>query len=305
MPRARWILLFSLITASASHVAAAFPQDGAGNRAPQPRPGANTPAKQAQAARPPATMEGLLKDWERQSAKLKTLKVWIYRIDRTPAWDEEIHYEGLAIFQSPHLAYLDFKRLKTMRDAKTKKLVPAPDPQDPKKRYGIREETIICGQNEVWQYLHPAKEIFVHPLAKEQRQRALDEGPLPFLFNMKAAEAEARYDMKLQGEDQKYYSVLVYPKLAADKEAFRVAQIILDKQWLLPVRITLISPDKKSSKDFQFEHVLPNAEVEASWFVGRPVKGWKLVRNPQAVAAPAADVGARPAPPARGQARPR
>ncbi len=127
---------------------------------------------------------------------MKTLDVWLDRIDKNPQWDEEIHYEGRAVFKSPQLAYLDFKKIKTKRDAQGK-LVPLADPKDPKKPWSTPQETIICGATEVWQYLYPVKQIFVYPLAKEQRQRALDEGPLPFLFNMKAKEANARYKMKV------------------------------------------------------------------------------------------------------------
>ena len=145
---------------------------------------------QAKAAAPkPIQVDDLLRLWERQSSKLKTLDVWIYRIDKNPEWDEEIHYEGRAVFKSPQLAYLDFKKIKTTRNAEGK-MVPVADPKDPKKRLTTPQETIICGADEVWQYLYPVKQIFVYPLAKEQRQRALDEGPLPFLFNMKAQEAK-------------------------------------------------------------------------------------------------------------------
>ena len=100
-------------------------------------------------------------------------------------WGDEIHYEGRAIFKNPQLAYLDFKKIKTARNA-AGKLVPVPIPRTPRNDSTTPEETIICGENEVWQYSYPVKQIFVYPLAKEQRQRALDEGPLPFLFNMKA-----------------------------------------------------------------------------------------------------------------------
>ncbi len=191
-----------------------------------------------------------------------------------------------------------------MRDAKGK-LVPVADPKNPKKRSTTAHETIICGEKEVWQYLHPTKQIFVYPLAKESRQRALEEGPLPFLFNMKAQQAEARYEMKLVKEDQQYYYVLVRPKLPADKEEFRTAQIVLDKKWLLPVRIYLTSPDNKSTKDFRFEHVVPNAEVKNAWFQGHPAKDYKLERNPQAPGQPSANVGAQPAQPAKGLFRQR
>ncbi len=305
MPRARRIFLSSLSVVVASSLATAFPQDGAGSRAPAARPGPNAPAGQAKKAVPnPALMQQLLKDWERQSAKLKTLDVWIYRIDRTPDWNEEIHYEGRAVFKSPQLAYLDFKKIKTVRNAQ-KKLVPMADPNDPKKRVTTPQETIICGANEVWQYLHPVKQIFIYPLAKEQRQRALDEGPLPFLFNMKAAEAKVRYDMTLIGENKKYYSVLVRPRRPEDQEAFRMAQIILDKEWVLPVQITLISPDRKSSKEFRVEHIIPNAAVNDDWFRGRTLKNWKVERNPNAQVQPAANVGAQPGQPGQGLFRQR
>ena len=55
--------------------------------------------RSAQAAPKPIEIDDLLKLWERQSSKLRTLDVWIYRIDKNPAWNEEIHYEGRARLQ--------------------------------------------------------------------------------------------------------------------------------------------------------------------------------------------------------------
>ncbi len=298
MPRARRILFASLMVAFASRMPTAFPQEAAGNRAPANRPGPNAKAAEPQAAPDPARMKQLLALWEKQSAKLKTLDVSIYRIDRNVKWGDETHYEGRAIFKNPQLAYLDFKKIKTAKNAEGR-LVPVPDLKDPKKRSTTPEETIICGANEVWQYSYPVKQIFVYPLAKEQRQRALDEGPLPFLFNMKAEQAEARYEMTLLGEKGKYYSILVKPKLKGDKEAFRMAQIVLDKEYLLPVRIALISPDNKSSKDFRVEQSVPNAVVDNRWFQGRALEKWKLIRNPDAQGQPR-DVGAAPGRPVQG-----
>jgi TIGR03009 family protein len=272
--------LFSpLIIVFACSLDAALAQDGADGRAPAERPRAQPERGQPRAAAPRTIeIEELLKLWERQSSKLKTLDVWLYRIDKNPEWNEEVHYEGRAVFKSPQLAYLDFKKIKTTRDARGK-LAPVADPKDPKKRWTTPQETIICGAEEVWQYLYPVKQIFVYPLAKEQRQRALDEGPLPFLFNMKAQEAKARYNMKLIGQNEKYYSILVEPRLKEDMEAFKKAQVVLDTEYLLPVRIALISPDNKSSKDFRVEHINPNAPVQDAWFQGRPLKEWKLTRN--------------------------
>jgi TIGR03009 family protein len=283
MPRARRILFSSLIAVGASSLAAALAQDGAGGRAAVEGPGAQAGRGQprAAAAKPPIQIEELLRLWEGQSKKLKTLDVWIYRIDKNPAWGEEIHYQGRAKFKSPQLAYLDFKKIKTAKNAQGK-LVPVPDPKNPKQRILMPQETIICSKDAIWQYLFPVQQIFIFPLAKEQRQRALDEGPLPFLFNMKAQEAKDRYTMHILGETPKYYSILVEPKLKEDQEAFKKAQIILDTTYLLPVRIVLISPDQKSSKDFQVEHIVPNAVVDDKFFQGRELAKWKIIRNPNA-----------------------
>ena len=69
---------------------------------------AATGQAQPQAAPDPARMKWLLKAWEGQSAKLKTLDVRIYRIDKDFKWKDEVHFEGRAVFKSPDLAYLDF-----------------------------------------------------------------------------------------------------------------------------------------------------------------------------------------------------
>ena len=85
--------------------------------------------------------------------------------------------------------------------------------------------------------------------------------------------------MKVIRQDEKYYTLQVEPRLKEDMEAFKKAVVVLDTQYLLPVRIALISPDNKSSKDFQVEHIVPNAKVIDTWFQGRPLKEWKLIRT--------------------------
>src|SRR5262249_41377051 len=136
------------------------------------------------------------------------------------------------------------------------------------------EERIICTGNEVWHYKIPGKQIFIYSLGKDQRQRALEEGPLPFLFNLKAAEAEKRYGMKLYRETKDSYYIAVYPRFDIDKESFSRAFVQLSrtqavgKEYLLPIWIEMISPDGKSTKDFRFSQMKPNAAVEDSNFRG-------------------------------------
>ncbi len=203
------------------------------------------------------------------------------------------------MFKSPNLAYLDFAKITLAPNAKGL-LAPVIDPKTGK-RATTRFETIVCGQNDVWQYLHESRQILIYPLAKGERQRALDEGPLPFLFNMKAQEAEQRYEMFYVGENQKYYAVKVFPRLQEDKQTFKSAFIYLDKKFLLPARIVLVTPEGRSTRDFTLEVINPNAEVNPAFFKGGVFKNWKVVKNPAAgiaqqgqAAAPAGGAAAMP-----------
>jgi TIGR03009 family protein len=288
MPRSRMILVSPLIALLAGGSALVFAQDpGQGqSRTVQPAPRAARTAQPAQGQAPvandPAQMKRLLRAWERQSEKLKALDVHIYRIDKDFKWGDENHFDGRAVFKAPNLAYLDFSKLNMKPDAKGK-LVPVINPKNGKwdKR---RVETIVCSQNEVWQYLHENKQILIFPLAKGERQRALEEGPLPFLFNMKAAEAEARYEMSLVKQDAQYYVVKVIPKLKEDQESFKTAFLYLEKTFLLPTRIALLNADGKSSRDYLLRDIKSNEPVDDKIFKGGRLKGWMVQNNPAAQA---------------------
>ena len=182
MPRSRMILFSPLIALLASGSAASHGQEP--GRGVEPR-GNNPPAArpaQAGQARPqpvndPVKMKWLLEKWEGQSAKLKSLDVKIYRIDKDPKWKAGGSLQGRAIFKSPNLAYLDFKKIKLAPNAK--KGQTGRRRSIPRTANGSTTptETIVCGPNEVWQYLYEGRQIFIYPLAKGERQRALDEGP--------------------------------------------------------------------------------------------------------------------------------
>ncbi len=242
---------------------------------PRQNPGVgNAPAV---VQRPKKEMGALLADWERQSALLKTLDVKIVRIDKSEKWGVDETFEGRAILKAPNLAMLHFDSV-VQQPGQPKKLVP--------------HEQIRCTGNEVWQFNFGAEIVAVFPLDKDERKRALEEGPLPFLFNMKKAEALARYEMVLVKEspEQKSYIISVTPKQTIDQESFSKAFVVLDMEFLLPKRIFLISPNGKDSKDYQLNDIKPNIKVSDANFqpvvpmkaakVDGKVQPWKVDRNP-------------------------
>lgn len=209
-------------------------------------------------------MQMLLAKWAKQSTQLRSLDVKIRRLDKSNKWDDE-EYEGRAMFKSPNLAFLDFQKV-TTPEGKPKQLVP--------------HERIVCTGKEVWQYRSDTQQLFIHELDQQQRQRALQEGPLPFLFNFEAETARKRYQMKLHSEDAKSYVVSVVPLLPIDKECFRSAWVVLDKTMLLPTMIVLLDPEGKSQKQFTMSEIKPNAQVMMVNFQGvKPKPPWKIMYN--------------------------
>lgn len=262
----RRVVVLSVLSAS---VAGSDARAQAQPKKPVARPSAASPAAAAPAAND-ARMRALLKAWEAKSAELKSLDVDISRLDTNPAWGDVEEYKGRAILKSPDRAWLNFEKVE--RDKPTKKLLKV-----------IPHERIVCTGAEVWQYRSDTKQIFIFPLNKQDQKRALEEGPLPFLFNMKAAEAEARYLMSIVSENKDYYQISVTPRLKVDQEAFSKAFLQLRIPSYLPDRIYLVSPDGKSSKDFKLSNVKRNTvgvEMEEN-FKGKPLgKPWTIVRDP-------------------------
>jgi TIGR03009 family protein len=261
---ATWIVVLPLATvATPCAWAQKPPQVVRPEPQPQPQP----------APIDPKNLEKLLATWEMYSANLRTLDVRMTRTDRSPAWDEDEHYEGRAMFKTPNRAWLDFQKEKEVKDPKTGARTPKL----------VAYERIVCTGTEVWQYRCDTAQIFIYPLEKDVQQRALEEGPLPFLFNFKAAEAKKRYLMTLVDDHPSTPTIRIIPRLAIDQESFKVAWVTLDRQvFLLPRRVFLVAPDGKSSKDFQLKLApqVANCDVRDENFRPEPTRGWKIVRNP-------------------------
>jgi TIGR03009 family protein len=277
MPFARRIWIAPLVTLFTAGFTLAVAQERQNAAHPPQR------QQQAAAPQPAMSMNQLLQLWAGQSAKLETLELDIYRIDEHKVWGDIEHYQGHAAFKAPQLAFLDFRRVKMQEQADRKdkkKNVLAPVTKNGKIESNPYE-SIICTGGEVWHYRYDVKQVYIFPLDKDQRKRAIEEGPLPFLFNMNVADAQRRYDMSLEGEDRAAYLVRVIARLKEDQESFSVAWIYLDKDYLLPTRVYLLAPDRKSSKDFRLSEIRANKPVNGQFFVGvNPGKGWKLERIP-------------------------
>jgi TIGR03009 family protein len=275
----------------------------------------DAPRAPAAAAHPAASapagaderIEALLLRWEEQSRSTTSLTVKFRRTDNIKAFGEEpIVYEGQARLQSPDLVFIDFNRVE--KDKKTP----------------VFEERIVCDGKKVFQFTAATRQVSVWGLPQDQQHKALQEGPLPFLFNMSAAKAKERYDMRFKlerpatAQTPAGYVVEIYPKLPIDQEEYSKALIFLDKEKMQPLMLQLVSPNQKDTKTFDFRgrDYLINAAIPPSWFNGDKMTQdllaakppWDLVDNTKAAtpgarqpAASQGQVGQAPRPPGRSE----
>lgn len=283
MRRNVWLILCLTLAmwAAAFRPTPAQTPKGAGGPAPRADAAAQPAARQAPPPIDPTgqRMEQLLGLWAKHSDQLQSLDLEIRRIDRSPAWGDE-EYRGRAMFKAPNKAWLNFEKV------------------DPKNKKAVPHERIVCTGNEVWQYRSDAKQIFVYKLGAQAQKRALQEGPLPFLFNFRADEARQRYQMKLVQQDDQSYVIDIFPMLKIDRECFSSARIKLDRSTYLPSLIVLVDPEQKNVKYFVISNIHRNTRVMDQNFVGQSVKGWTVHVNDEENEAPAASTAAagRPAP---------
>jgi TIGR03009 family protein len=235
-------------------------------------------------------MNPILAVWEKRSAQVTSLDAVFDKIVRDKGFGDE-WYRGRAMLQSPDKACLEFKKYKLDKDNKPIVQVDA----NGKKTAVLEKDPdtrTVCTGVEVLLYSWGSRSVTVYPLNKKAQQRALQEGPLPFLFNMKAAEAKQRYSMRLLKENEKQYLIGIVPLQEIDQSAFAQAFLWLNKTTFLPDMLWLLPVGGKNQEEFIFsgsnDKVMANLEMDPKFFKFQTFVGWKTVINKGDAGNPAA-----------------
>ncbi|GIW87295.1 MAG: hypothetical protein KatS3mg108_1619 [Isosphaeraceae bacterium] len=292
------------LCAAAAALGAQAPSRPAGPRATAPASDDALPpgSTRLQPTTPEPRMLELLKAWEQVSRSHETLYAQFTRTDRSPALVEPKVYEGQALLRKPNLACLDFQEV--LKDR-------------PKPAFSQR---IVCSGSQVYQFLGPTKQVFVYPLAEDERRRSIEEGPLPFIFNMRVEKALQRYNWRLleerpaQGSRPASYIVEIIPLEAIDREEFSKALVMLNQETFLPEALQLFHPNGKDTKTFIFKKVERNGQGNPASnlanYDGEAMTkkfqeyGYKVIVNPDSTGEPPA-IGRNEAPTPAGHPQPR
>ena len=252
------LLTTGLLSAQQPGRATLQPRSGAGPR------GTSTAQAQPEQAprieRPPAgnmepplskELEDLLVQWEEQSGKIQRLQGEFIRYVYDTVYLAETRAAGRFYYEQPDKGRMDFQPTE----------LPDPPRQAANKRpYTLQTEVKqrwICTGTEIF-VIDDDKELYdLILIPAHQQGRNIINGPLPFLFGMKAEQAKARYYLNLgekhwpqgkvvvneQGKEVRLapqLHIIAAPKLEQDQKEWRRAEVLLTHQFL-PRAIRLIN----------------------------------------------------------------
>ncbi len=243
-------------------------------RTPAPQQPGQALAEQPRPIRPPFVLtqpeqqyiDQLLAAWEAKNVTIKTFSSSVrrYRYDSTygPKDGKAMYVdEGVIKYARPDKGSFQLK--------------------------SDRPEHWVCNGKSVFQYEYKKRQLTEYKLPPGLRGKAIEDGPLPFIFTASAAKMKKRFWMRAvlppQGVKHQYWIEAV-PRHQRDAASFKQVMIILDKD-LLPVGIQKFatSYDGRTNltrDSFEFFDIVindPLGFIKGNPFAARTPFGWKKV----------------------------
>jgi TIGR03009 family protein len=256
-------------------------QPGAAQQRPTTVPQPNAAAPQPNGAAPreqrpptelkmPQELEDLLVIWEQQSSKINRLRGTIFRYTYDSVYTVEKRAAGEFWYQSPDMGRIDFGPGNLTNPP------PRPGPGPNKTPYVVqaeKQQKWICTGKQVF-VIHDEDKLFDKvDIPVQQQGKNIINGPLPFLFGMKAEQAKQRYHLNLgerhwpQGRRLKdgtvqepQIHIVAIPKLEQDAKEWSRAEVQLDGKTFIPTAIKLFNPQGT----METVYVLPKSTMKVN-----------------------------------------
>lgn len=291
--RARWILVVSsLLTLVDCSLVSAQQQSApgrvrlksdtappTGNRTPvkpasqEEAPAKGRPQRETRTPRPEPQelrieplepeLEKLLKEWEVESSKIKTLSGEHQRIVYNKVFEVEKWGEGQFFYESPDKGRIDMEGREPPKGRKSKRI--SPTSGDPFRIEADAQTKWVCTGIAVLNINDKEKQYEMFELPKEMQGKNIIHGPLPFLFGMKAEDAKRRFELSFDFDEDKqnteeYVWIKAVPRQVMDRDNFKVATIQLDRKRFLPLAVKLVDP----SENVETVYIFPKDKLHVN-----------------------------------------
>jgi len=227
-------------------------------------------------------VEKVLKDWESHTSQFKTMSLEFVRFTYDKTFEVEKRAEGSVVYAAPDKGNYLVKGMKIEPGEKSRKRnkngVPYALKSDEPARW-------VCNGKEVIRIDDQAKPPTYEKagIPVESQGQNIIDGPLPFLFGMKADRAKRRYrDIELLEGEEGEIRLQVRSKEDQDARAWDTAVIIIDAAKFTPKAVKL-----KDVTGAESVHVFKNVVVnkKKGLFETDPfnpsLKGYKQVLPPE------------------------
>jgi TIGR03009 family protein len=233
-------------------------------------------------------VEQILKDWEAVTSAFKKLSGNFVRMKYDPVFQVEFKAEGEFFYEAPDKGNYEIKGV-DVKALIAKGIVSKKKDKDgnPYEIKSDAAERWVCTGTEVIKIDEKEKTYEKAPIPPEGQGQNIIDGPLPFLFGMKAERAKTRYKkITLMNRTADEIQIEVLPRLPEDASNWQKAVIIIDAKLFVPKAVKLVGPSGAETV-----HVFSNVKVNPTkpWLGANPFKpnlwGYKLILSDKPSAA--------------------
>jgi TIGR03009 family protein len=236
------------------------------------------PSKGGKSKRPPsldpvrvenvtAEVEKVLKDWERHTAQIQSMggDISVFQYDHT--FEVEKRGEGKFIYGAPDRGVYELRGNPPANGEVSKKKNRNGVPYTIK---AVEAQRWFCDGKEITRINDSEKSYEKFAIPPESQGQNIMDGPLPFLFGMKAEKAKQRYrDFKLLRNDGTEIKLELKSKLEMDSRNWDKATLLIDAKTFTPTAVKLTD-----AVGAETVHVFKNVVVNErrNLFSGNPFK---------------------------------
>ncbi len=229
-------------------------------------------------------LDQVLDQWEKQSSQVSTFYCEFTRLAYDPvfgpgATKHKLEESGELSYQKPDKGSFKIKKVKAWDAAQ----------QDYIENPNIVGEHWVCDGKSVFEYKNEQKLLVERPIPPEMQGKSIVDGPLPFLFGAEADKLKKRYWMRIDHRSaENEIRLVATPKRQSDAMNYRMVELMLDKQKMLPIAMQVHMPnDSRAVYTFDIADAKVNNRLNQLWNqmfqTPRTPFGWKkIVEQPQA-----------------------
>lgn len=237
-------------------------------------------------------VDQVLLRWEAESEKIKTFTCTFDRLEYDPVFMKGGDTTAVTVskgqvrYARPDKGLFRITQVQRF-DPKTGTYKPSDEP----------DEHWVCDGKAVYEFNTVKRQLIVRPLPPEYQGKAIADGPLPYLFNAKAAKLKQRYFIRISEVTDQRIKLEVFPRWQQDAANYRKIDLLLDRSRFLPFAVQVFLPNQKNRVVYVFhiDGAKVNDPIERLLGVFKPPRaplGWKrVVEQPSA---PSPQQAARP-----------